>query len=69
MVGEKELNSIKMENEELYPEDQEHECEFIDGECACGKVCPQCNGEKKTTTDTFNGEHGQYESVCECSLE
>lgn len=74
-----ELNSIKMENEELYPEDFEHDCEFLNGMCtACSEKCPQCKGTKTVEEYYDEYENGQIVGVgtvgpklaaCECSLE
>ncbi len=55
---------LKQEVEALYG----HEHTFVDGKCDCGKPCPACHGTKFITVDTFNGEHDQYETMCECSV-
>lgn len=43
--------------------------QFIEGHCvSCRADCPGCNGTGLVEIDTFNGEHGQYTTRCECNL-
>lgn len=62
-----EMNRIIEMSQALCKETTGHE--FIAGKCVhCGALCEDCHGTGYITVDTFNGEHDQYQSLCECML-